>query len=145
MILREIDLKFQALLSNNNLFTQRLDEMSAQERIGLAHQLSAGTERKREALLASLHFLEIERRKNTISDNAQNTFDWIYDNRISPFVRWLKDDRRLFCIFGKPGSGKSTLTRFLSDDPRTREALGDWCTHSSLIMADHYFWYPGEV
>lgn len=40
------------------------------------------------------------------------------------FCRWLRTpDADLFWICGKPGSGKSTFVKFLSEDPRTLEML----------------------
>ena len=101
--------------------------------------------RKCEALLAGLQFTEVDHRKNLIPEVAHNTFDWIFDTNTSTFAKWLESDERFFCVFGKPGSGKSTLMKFLSDDRRTRVALERWQPTSTLITADHYFWYAGGV
>ena len=101
--------------------------------------------RKCEALLAGLQFTEVDHRKNLIPEVAHNTFGWIFETDTSTFAKWLESDERFFCIFGKPGSGKSTLMKFLSDDSRTRIALERWQPTSTLITADHYFWYAGSV
>ncbi|SPJ79046.1 uncharacterized protein FTOL_07437 [Fusarium torulosum] len=45
--------------------------------------------------------------------------DWVWLS----FLAWLKSDYPLFCIQGKPGSGKSTLMKFLIDNEKTKELL----------------------
>lgn len=93
----------------------------------------------------SLSFTGMNFRKVAISDVAQDTLDWMYDEESSPFASWLESEEPLFCIFGKPGSGKSCLMKSLSDDERTREALAWWRPSSTLIIVDHYFWYAGDA
>lgn len=93
----------------------------------------------------SLSFTGMNYRKVAISDVAQDTLDWMYDEDSSPFASWLESEEPLFCIFGKPGSGKSCLMKSLSDDERTREALGWWRPSSTLMIVDHYFWYAGDA
>jgi hypothetical protein len=57
---------------------------------------------------------------------------------------WLKDDRdNVFWVTGKPGSGKSTLMKFLRDHDGTDELLREWAQDDHLIVADHFFWLPG--
>jgi hypothetical protein len=51
------------------------------------------------------------------------TFDWVFTNPQTGFLDWLHSSRRLFLITGGAGSGKSTLMKYLLNDPRTREAL----------------------
>lgn len=54
-----------------------------------------------------------------------HTFDWVFENPQTGFVDWLHSNKTLFWITGKPGSGKSTLMKYLLNDSRTREALSE--------------------
>jgi hypothetical protein len=57
--------------------------------------------------------------------------------------RWLKGDGdSVFWVTGKPGSGKSTLMKFLRDHDGTDNLLREWAG-DKLIVADHFFWLPG--
>ena len=42
------------------------------------------------------------------------------------FLPWLSSGNGIFHVSGKPGSGKSTLMKFLYDHPRTKEELEKW-------------------
>jgi len=61
-----------------------------------------------------------------VSKRFQKSFEWVYTDVVD-FTKWISDDsgefRPLFWITGKPGSGKSTLMRFIMQDPRTIELL----------------------
>ncbi|KAF4970997.1 hypothetical protein FSARC_2100 [Fusarium sarcochroum] len=59
------------------------------------------------------------------------------------FEHWLVSDQQTYWVSGKPGSGKSTLMKFLSSNPRTLESLGRW--HEGTIILSHSFWKPGSV
>jgi hypothetical protein len=52
-----------------------------------------------------------------------HTFDWVFTNPETGFLDWLHSNKSLFWITGKPGSGKSTLMKYLLEDSRTQEAL----------------------
>ncbi|KAK0659194.1 hypothetical protein QBC41DRAFT_262507 [Cercophora samala] len=59
------------------------------------------------------------------------------------FVEWLTSaDEPLFWISGKPGSGKSTLMKFLLHDHRTREALEP--VYPGALIVSHFFWLAGQ-
>jgi hypothetical protein len=124
--------------------TRRLDEITAAQQIILGEISSRNTRQKCERLLQSLHFPGMEQRKQSIPESAPNTFEWAYDTD-SSFYSWLSSDQRLFCVFGKPGAGKSTFIKFLDDDSRTREELSVWRPNSKLIATAHYFSYAGEA
>jgi hypothetical protein len=77
------------------------------------------------------------------------TLRWIFDAPISQctfsnFKKWLQNDSRdVYWITGKPGSGKSTLMRFLWDAPDTRQHLRQRCDGLQLVCANCFFWNPG--
>ncbi|KAF4958877.1 hypothetical protein FGADI_2079 [Fusarium gaditjirri] len=58
------------------------------------------------------------------------------------FKPWLTSDQPIYWISGKPGSGKSTLMKFLLGDPRTLAALENW--HEDVVILSHFFWKPGS-
>lgn len=62
------------------------------------------------------------------------------------FRNWLEAaDDRVFWITGKPGSGKSTLMKFLRDHESTDASLRKWADGHRLLVADHFFWLPGDT
>lgn len=58
---------------------------------------------------------------------------------------WLEQENGIYWIEGKPGSGKSTLMKFLLSDNRTTKMLRRWSGPSELIVASHFFWSAGTV
>lgn len=46
-------------------------------------------------------------------------------------------------ISGNPGSGKSTLMKFIAGNPRTKDALRVWAGNKQLIFAQFYLWAAG--
>lgn len=63
------------------------------------------------------------------------------------FLPWLESEvESIFWVAGKPGSGKSTFMKFVSNHPRTRDALSVWAKGPSqkVIVASHYFWSTGN-
>lgn len=75
--------------------------------------------------MEKLNFAERTARQNHI-DNAEAqapTFEWIWHikNGRGSFLQWLQSEEPIFWIQGKPGSGKSTLMRYLT--PKVEELL----------------------
>ncbi|CAH0025057.1 unnamed protein product [Clonostachys rhizophaga] len=64
------------------------------------------------------------------------------DDAWGDFVKWLCSDNSLFCIRGKPGSGKSTLVKFIVDNENTKELLRQWNPEAAIIS--HFFWKIGS-
>lgn len=58
------------------------------------------------------------------------------------FLNWLGSDDSLFWIRGKPGSGKSTLMKFIIDNDHTKSLLCGW--RSNVTMLSHFFWKIGS-
>ncbi|KAI1112416.1 hypothetical protein F5Y14DRAFT_272241 [Nemania sp. NC0429] len=99
-------------------------------------------------ILEQLRFDSIDRRHELIHNAHEETFQWTFDaeERESPatFSDWLTSDNKVYWISGKPGSGKSTLMKFLSSHPRTAEALEAWAGQSKLVRAEFFFWNAGK-
>lgn len=99
-------------------------------------------------ILEQLRFDEIDYRYDNIREAHEHTLSWLFSTgeQRSPatFYDWLGSDDDLYWISGKPGSGKSTLMKFLSHHPRTIEKLGLWAKQKRLITADYFFWEAGK-
>ena len=63
----------------------------------------------------------------------------------SEFVKWLRAGSGVFHISGKPGAGKSTLMKFLCQNPRTHEHLATWAEAAgkTLVFSQFFFWKEG--
>ncbi|KIL85966.1 hypothetical protein FAVG1_10935 [Fusarium avenaceum] len=99
-------------------------------------------------LMGSLYFRALRNRKSKICQAHTATFSWIFDcskytTEPITFVDFLKGKGDLFWIRGKPGSGKSTLMKFLSVHQETRRCLRDWAGSRKLSIASCFFWYAG--
>lgn len=103
----------------------------------------------RKAILRSLAFFTMDSREHAISQAYKKTFEWIFhDSRdgrcdMDNFSGWLHQGSGLYWVSGKAASGKSTLMKFLHQDPRTRQALKDWAGPNKLQFASFYFWNNG--
>ncbi|CCT75911.1 uncharacterized protein FFUJ_11959 [Fusarium fujikuroi IMI 58289] len=83
---------------------------------------------------------ESDERSETTDDCTRNHQRW---RHWDSFVNWLKSDLPVYWITGKPGSGKSTLMKFLISDSRTPTALKEWKKNTIIIA--HFFWEPGST
>ncbi|KAI1471225.1 uncharacterized protein F4812DRAFT_170803 [Daldinia caldariorum] len=59
------------------------------------------------------------------------------------FTTWLKDGTGVFHILDKPGSGKSTLMKYLVQHRKTQDHLGNWANGKRLVLGKFFFWKPG--
>lgn len=84
------------------------------------------------------------------------TFSWLLDreevrrpeiqdetNARENLVKWLLHGDGIFHISGKPGSGKSTLMKFLCENPATTRHLKIWAGNKTLVMTNFFFWALG--
>ncbi|KAI1080389.1 hypothetical protein F5B20DRAFT_540427 [Whalleya microplaca] len=60
------------------------------------------------------------------------------------FTHWLKHDRGIFHIAGKPGAGKSTLMKFLCKSQVTMRYLEEWSGGKTVVFAKSFFWRLGS-
>lgn len=94
-----------------------------------------------QVILQSLRFSSIESRQQAISEEHSKIFSWIFnETSTTKFVDWLRGDEGVYWISGKPGSGKSTLIKFVAEHDQTRRHLQAWAGHKKLVTANFYFW-----
>lgn len=97
-------------------------------------------------LTKRLWFNTISTRHNAIARAHAGTFEWIFTGQSKApesnktILEWINDENSVYWVSGRAGSGKSSLMRFLGDDPRTKKVLREWAGGSSLVLASFYFW-----
>ncbi|KAI0385919.1 hypothetical protein F5Y04DRAFT_160000 [Hypomontagnella monticulosa] len=105
---------------------------------------------KEQSILKSLNYDSRGERYESVDDAHEHTFKWILEasdqdgGNDSKFLKWLRESSGVFWISGKPGSGKSTLMKFLVDHRKTRDALEVWAAPRKVAIASHFFWYSGD-
>ncbi len=105
-------------------------------------------------VLKLLDFQDLRYRHDAIPEAHRDTFNWIYrpssqmdDHPWDDFTSWLRTSEHgnLYWVTGKPGSGKSTLMKFIYDNPQTVENLKVWAESQPLVLAGFFFWNSGTV
>ncbi|CAG8978874.1 hypothetical protein HYALB_00005211 [Hymenoscyphus albidus] len=105
-------------------------------------------------ILESLSFEGIHQRFDNVVDAHGKTFEWIFESDMEreiergasgseSFITWLSSGDGIFHISGKPGSGKSSLMKFLCQHTQTKESLHRWAGDRKLIFSRFFFWKPG--
>ncbi|CVK94865.1 related to small s protein [Fusarium mangiferae] len=61
------------------------------------------------------------------------------------FVDWIEHGSGISHIFGKPGSGKSTLMKYLCKQGETKQYLDICAADKSLVFGKFFFWNPGTT
>lgn len=122
----------------------------------------AALQTKQQTLLQSLKYPGMNERRNHIKESHEATFRWalrrrhesasdesddereidIWGHDIIPFIEWAQSDQSSYWISGKPGSGKSTLMKFIIESRETQQALQSW--RPGCMILSHYFWKPGS-
>jgi hypothetical protein len=103
----------------------------------------------RRQILSSLNYELMDDRYEDIKPAHKKTFEWIYTTGMDEklpwpsFGDWLRQERGIYWISGKAGSGKSTLMKFLYQEDRTREALQAWADGRPLLILSFYFFNLG--
>lgn len=103
---------------------------------------------RQQTIIDSLDFDSRLDRQDAIVDAHSATFDWALRNlqpgtSASNLSRWLETGKGVFWVSGNPGSGKSTLMKYLVGNVETRRILHNWAHPGDLIIAGHYFWCRG--
>lgn len=67
----------------------------------------------------------------------------------SNFVAWLEHGKEIYWLNGKPGSGKSTLMKFITsniwENAASKEAMVKWAGGNEVVTASFYFWSLGST
>ncbi|KAI8631662.1 hypothetical protein F5Y19DRAFT_401525 [Xylariaceae sp. FL1651] len=101
-------------------------------------------------ILNSLWYASIRDREESIYEAHAKTFQWVFEDPAETgkpwdsFADFLAGDASSYWVTGKPGSGKSTLMKFINECPQTQVLLEHWAGKRTLIKASYYFFYNGE-
>ncbi|KAI1343223.1 hypothetical protein F5Y15DRAFT_228125 [Xylariaceae sp. FL0016] len=101
------------------------------------------------AIVNMLWYSSMNDREESIAEAYTNTLQWIYNDPSTTgatwdsFVDFLRGDGMAYWITGKPGSGKSTLMKFIQKEPRTQGHLKAWAGDHEVLTASFYFFYNG--
>ncbi|PMD38598.1 hypothetical protein L207DRAFT_461057, partial [Hyaloscypha variabilis F] len=88
-------------------------------------------------------------REAEIDGTYEQTFNWIFEDPKAcgkpwaNFQKWLREDSGCYWVEGKAGSGKSTLMKFISANPKTQELLKEWAGECELMTGSYFFWLAG--
>jgi energy-coupling factor transporter ATP-binding protein EcfA2 len=102
-----------------------------------------------QSILRRLKFHELADRRQQISEAHQTTLKWVFDadqmtkKGVSPFSNWLQNEDKIYWITGKAGSGKSTLMKFITGNPRTSRTFAQSHPDSSTMAVAFFFWNSG--
>ncbi|TAQ86208.1 hypothetical protein B7494_g5468 [Chlorociboria aeruginascens] len=117
----------------------------------ISHTVAERTEYQLQLqLIHELRFPDLSDREYRVTAAHEDTFHWMFAGPNNRHIRkwclfasWLQSSEKVYWVTGKPGSGKSTLMKFLSQDPRTRNGLSVWAGNLPLVTAHFYFWNSG--
>jgi hypothetical protein len=102
------------------------------------------------AILNMLRFPGMDDRYETVSEAHTKTFQWVFGTPadtsipLSSFSKWLASDDKVFWVSGKPGSGKSTLMKYIYNHDQTKMKLQTWAGDERIITAYFFFWYAAK-
>ena len=122
-------------------FDQRFDE---RERCHCETEIDQARERFKN----SVFFPDIEAREDEVKQAFEGTCRWVFDPPMDTknnapkwhnFQQWLEIGEAVYWISGKPGSGKSTLMKYIVEEPRTAEYLSEWKRGTELIIVTFFF------
>ncbi len=94
-------------------------------------------------------------RYDDVHEAALNTCEWILkepkklleveEKPKLTFTEWLLEGSGVFHVAGKPGSGKSTLMKYICEHDEVRQHLQQWAQPSKLIFTQYFFWRPDDL
>lgn len=104
-----------------------------------------------ESLLMNwLRYEVMQHREAAIKNAFWTTYEWIHDSSRSRLPAWLssmgsRDGNEIFWITGKPGSGKSTMMKYIVRHTETQRLLEAWAGEVAPIVTSFYAWKPGAT
>ncbi|KAF5656060.1 hypothetical protein FCIRC_13805 [Fusarium circinatum] len=148
------------------LSTEALEQI--QEVVSLSDRATLKV--RESCILTALRFDLMDDRYDDVAEAHDKTFEWIFDPYIrdddddllhssgitsyrpkerpgarDKFVDWIRHGNGIFHISGKPGSGKSTLMKYLCRQEETKRYLDVWAADKSLVFGKFFFWNPGTT
>ena len=110
-----------------------------------APQIEPVLREQRHKLLTSLRSDDVNAnaRQADVLQNYEETFQWIFNDNIHPwhsFYRWIQTEGGIYWINGKLGSGKSTLMKFILENPKTKDCLKVWGSSDDYLILSFFFW-----
>ncbi|KAE9570709.1 hypothetical protein CGCF415_v013370 [Colletotrichum fructicola] len=132
----------------SHLASQRHDELLNAIAGGCGLATSAVSEipaKITDRILGKLWFATIKDRFEDILPAHKKTCEWIFSRDLrlhfsSTFIEWIENGTGVYWISGKAGSGKSTLMKYMVNDPRTEMLLQSWARGQPLVTAKYLFW-----
>jgi hypothetical protein len=104
-------------------------------------------------ILKSLYYQTLRIRHDRIPSAYAKTFDWIFEDRLYKadgvavnisFKTWLASQNGIYWISGKPGSGKSSLMKYISHHNLTESMLDQWAGNQRFAVGSYYCWNAGS-
>lgn len=99
-------------------------------------------------------FEEIDNREIAVPKSHKDTCTWIFEEPIkrrdgrdlwSNFPAWLESqDKTPYWITGKPGSGKSTIVKYILHNPLLKKHLETWADGRPIQVTSFYAWNAGS-
>lgn len=155
--LRGIESRVAEMRQENRYIIDKMDVDLLTSKLA-SLSIDTGLLKKSRDILDSLDYGQRPVRHEAIPIAHQETCQWAFHRRQVPatenqshargegdFSLWLQEKDDTFWISGKPGSGKSTLMKFIASHPETKRMLGNsqWAGSSKVVVASHYFWSTG--
>ncbi|KAK7942758.1 prion-inhibition and propagation-domain-containing protein, partial [Apiospora aurea] len=100
-------------------------------------------------VLDRLWYRVIDDRRNDVAEAHPQTLQWALQPsntgiQWDSLPEWLGEGSDIYWLYGKPGSGKSTLMKFLFEHPEVHQLLQQWANEERLITPNFFFWYLGR-
>ncbi|KAF3406757.1 hypothetical protein DPV78_000499 [Talaromyces pinophilus] len=95
--------------------------------------------------LMTLYLPEMEIRKHEITPAHHKTLRWLFNHPGPGLRRWLFEGAGIFWIQGKPGSGKSTIAKYIYHNPETRAILNQRQGPRDWIVVGSFFTDRGTL
>ncbi|RSL91717.1 hypothetical protein CEP52_014152 [Fusarium oligoseptatum] len=135
----KLDQKLQSFIANIAAGRTKMEDLLRTEGTLTREHITAEVTRAAKSMEAhvSKETQEHDTDEDDIDEEDTDEIDEVWQR----FVDWLRSGEGLFWIQGKPGSGKSTLVRYIIDDGATQTLLNQW--HFGTRIISHFFWKIG--